>query len=113
MGACILFSKEVLDKVGGFDEKMFMYAEEVELFLRINNEIIFAPEAVVTHLGGKSGGTQLISELRGIEYLYRKHYPRLYWYLKLILKLGIILRIVLYSLVPSKKNAVKQYLQYL
>src|SRR5690606_17226107 len=34
-GAFIMARKEVLDKVGGFDEKFFMYGEDVDLSFRI------------------------------------------------------------------------------
>ncbi len=56
-GACILIKKEVLAEVGLFDEKIFMYAEDMDLCLRIrkqNKKVFFLPEAIVLHYQGKS-----------------------------------------------------------
>jgi GT2 family glycosyltransferase len=56
-GACILLKREVLERLGGFDERFHMYAEDNELCLRILRagwEIVFEPSAVVIHHGAKS-----------------------------------------------------------
>lgn len=56
-GADMMIKKEVLDKVGGFDEDFFMYCEEVELSYRISKagyKSISVPEAKIIHLEGKS-----------------------------------------------------------
>ena len=34
-GACMLVRKEAIDKSGGFDERFFMYAEDIDLSFRI------------------------------------------------------------------------------
>lgn len=56
-GADIFFRKDVLDKIGLFDEKFFMYCEEVDLCKRIKDNgysIKIVPEAQIIHLAGKS-----------------------------------------------------------
>ena len=56
-GACMLFRKDVFLKVGGFDERFFMYFEEVDICLRIKSigyKIMYFPKSVVIHFVGKS-----------------------------------------------------------
>jgi GT2 family glycosyltransferase len=58
IGACMLVRREVYQQVGGFDERFFMYSEETDWQRRIHDagwDIIFVPEARITHLGGASG----------------------------------------------------------
>lgn len=56
-GADVMIRKSVLDEVGIFDERFFMYFEENELQFRIRkagNEIYINPEAQIIHLHDKS-----------------------------------------------------------
>lgn len=56
-GADMLMSKEIFEKVGGFDPVFFMYYEETELQYRIKKlgyKIMSIPEAQIIHLEGKS-----------------------------------------------------------
>lgn len=51
-GAAILVRREVVQQVGGFDERFHMYGEDHEWCIRIARagwQLIFEPEAVVTH----------------------------------------------------------------
>ena len=56
-GSCILVRSSSFHAVGGFDEKFFMYFEDVDLCERIaaiGSKIVFAPAATVVHAGGHS-----------------------------------------------------------
>jgi len=56
-GACLVVRREVLDRVGGFDEGFFMYSEELDWCKRIKSagwKIVYLPEAQVIHHAGKS-----------------------------------------------------------
>jgi GT2 family glycosyltransferase len=56
-GAAMLVRREVVDEVGGFDERFHMYGEDNEWCLRIRRagwRLLFEPDAVVTHLGAAS-----------------------------------------------------------
>ncbi|MFO7698194.1 MAG: glycosyltransferase family 2 protein [Anaerolineae bacterium] len=56
-GACILLRREALVQVGAFDERYFMYSEEMDLFLRLLRAgwtTYWVPAARVIHLGGRS-----------------------------------------------------------
>jgi GT2 family glycosyltransferase len=57
MGSCLLIRREVLDKVGLFDERFFMYFEDTDLCRRINNagyEVVYLPSARVIHHHGRA-----------------------------------------------------------
>jgi len=56
-GAAMLVRKEVIEQVGGLDERFFMYSEELDWQRRIKRagwDVVYYPEAKVTHFGGKS-----------------------------------------------------------
>ncbi len=58
-GACMIIRKELFNSIGGFDEKYFMYYEELDLcrkLRKLGKKIGFAPEAVVIHAEGISSG---------------------------------------------------------
>jgi N-acetylglucosaminyl-diphospho-decaprenol L-rhamnosyltransferase len=57
LGACMLTRRELLEEVGGFDERYFMYSDEVEWCWRIRAAgwaIWQQPQAEVIHYGGAS-----------------------------------------------------------
>jgi len=56
-GCCVMFRRELLEQLGGFDAQFFYHFEEVDLCRRVWNTgtpILFTPDAVITHLGGQS-----------------------------------------------------------
>lgn len=67
-GADMMIRSDVLDKVGGFDEDIFMYSEEVEFTWRaVHNagaEVISVPDAHIFHLEGASFGEKKFNERR-------------------------------------------------
>lgn len=83
MGAALMVRRSVIDKVGGMDESFFMYYEEVDLCYRIKQagwRIIFIPEAVIIHSGGRSTGqipvTKRIVMLTSLLAFLRKHHGK-------------------------------------
>lgn len=60
-GACVLISREVLETIGLFDEKLFLYFEDTDLSVRAQRrgfQILFCPEAIIWHKNaGSSGGS--------------------------------------------------------
>ncbi|HQA64130.1 MAG TPA: glycosyltransferase family 2 protein [bacterium] len=57
MGAFMLIKKEVFDKVGLFDEKFFIWFEEVDLCRRVRQagyKIWYTPNLKIIHYGGAS-----------------------------------------------------------
>jgi GT2 family glycosyltransferase len=56
-GCCVMFRRDVLRALGGFDNQFFYHYEEVDLCLRTwkaGHSIVYTPDAVITHLGGQS-----------------------------------------------------------
>ncbi len=109
-GACILTSKKVYNAVGGFDEGVFMYMEEVDLQYRADKlgySSYFYPEARFTHVGfgssGKSKSYPVQQVFRGFLYLYKKHRPPLARFiLRIMLKLKAGVAILIGRITKSR-----------
>lgn len=93
-GACFITKKKYFNRLGGFDENIFMYMEEIDLFYRAKKlgfKVGFCPKAKFIHLGSASstGRTQpIIQVFKGLTYFYQKHYSSLdQKILKIMLKL--------------------------
>lgn len=53
-GACFAMRREVLQEIGGFDDKFFLYFEEFDLSRRVQKlgwRVYFEPELTVQHIG--------------------------------------------------------------
>lgn len=75
-GTAILVRREVIDSVGGFDERFHMYGEDHEWCLRIKRggwSLVFEPDAVVVHHGGWSS-LQRWTDLEKIRVQLESHY---------------------------------------
>ncbi len=82
IGCALAIAREAFDRVGGWDERYFMYAEEFELCWQLRDAgyaSYYVREAEITHLGGQAGldrytEQQLINARSGVAFL-RRHYP--------------------------------------
>jgi len=79
-GCAMLLSAPLLYAIGGFDERFFMYYEDVDLCLRARAagyEVALAPDAHVWHLGSRSTNARpalkLYYEARSRLLFYSKH----------------------------------------
>ena len=57
-GGCLVVRKSVLDQVGWFDERFFMYCEDVDLCKRITDagwQLFYLSDAEIIHLCGGAG----------------------------------------------------------
>ena len=84
-GAFMLMPKEVIEKVGLFDEDYFMYGEDIDLCYKIKEagyDIVYYPEAHIYHLKGgssKKKRTKVIYNFHDAMWIfYRKHYINKY-----------------------------------
>jgi len=81
-GAALVIRRADYELVGGFNTRYFMYVEDVELCYQLgkhSKRIIYLPQAVMTHLGGKSTGDQgprldSILHQNRVDYA-RRHFP--------------------------------------
>lgn len=75
-GACLLVRRDVFDRVGGFDERFFLYWEDADLCRRIRSAGFatrYCPAARVEHTVGQSSRTARVLALRAFHrsaYLY-------------------------------------------
>ncbi len=63
MGSALMIKKEYLDKVGYFDEKFFMYMEDVDLcrrFWEAGYSVVYIPQAKMYHYHGRSSKNKMI-----------------------------------------------------
>ena len=80
MGAALVARRQVFNQIGGLDEALFMYMEEVEWFYRAKKagfKSYFLKEAEIIHLGRGSAKTgkkePILNIYRGLIHYYRKH----------------------------------------
>lgn len=80
IGACLLLRKATLDQAGIFDERFFMYGEEMDLCYRLARagwSVWYTPERSVVHYGGASGTAGTPSQfLHAREMYFGKWYGR-------------------------------------
>jgi len=114
-GCALMARKEVLEKISGFDDSFFMYAEEIELCLRTKKvgwQVWFTPKAQIVHLGKGKTERPILGEYKSLLYFFKKHFP--FWHfsvLKLLLRLGAVLRIVFFGIIKKDEKLKKIYFQ--
>lgn len=107
-GACILTKKEYFQRLGGFDDKIFMYMDEIDLLYRAKQQgfkVYFYPDARFIHLGSASSAARtypILQVYRGFLYLYKKHFPGQVFFLKIMLQLKAILGIIIGRIIKNQ-----------
>lgn len=104
-GACFAISRKVFNMISGFDEKYFMYFEDVDLGYRLKNlgfQNIYSPKAVITHAGGESTKNMKIEMLKihhesASTFLSVKYSKPIYRPLLSVIKIGLRLRFLISS----------------
>ena len=102
-GSFMFFRTEVLKEVGGFDERFFMYAEDIDLCYRIGQkgyEIHYVPYTSVVHYKGESSKKDNLKYIKNFNdslYLFfEKHYTNRYSQLfRIVILVGIFLKKVI------------------
>lgn len=93
-GTAMLIRKDVVEKIGVLDDKLFMYVEDVDYCWRakVNKfKIGWISGATITHIGGGSSKNPRVAqwrgEFKGLVYLYNKYYG---WVAAILLRLMIV-----------------------
>lgn len=111
-GAFILIKREIFEEVSGFDEDIFMYMDEIDLFKKIEQKgykVNFTPKIKAIHLHRASSRDNIEKaftlELKGIKIYFEKYFAGSYPLVRIFLVLGLILRIIAFSLLGKTKRA--------
>ena len=92
-GACMMVRKDVFEKLGGFEEKLFMYMEDMELCFRAKKKgylTYFYPNIELLHKerGSSNRTFAIIHIYEGILFFYKKYMPL--WQYNLVKRLLIL-----------------------
>lgn len=117
-GTAMLIRDNVIKNIGFLDEKIFMYGEDVEFCLRAKKHRFvtgWVSDVSIKHIGGASSDKaqykQWLGELRGLEYIYKKHFGKFHnLILKVLIKVFIPIRAIAFYVV-GKKDYARTYFQ--
>jgi GT2 family glycosyltransferase len=110
-GAFFLVREEAIREAGYFDEKYFMYVEELDLSYQITKrgwEIWYLPQFSIIHYGQASSSSEFATtqEFKGLKIYFAKNLPKWQFpWLRLCLKSGALLRIIVLGLLKGGKTA--------
>jgi len=109
-GACIFAKREIFEKVGLFDEKYFLYLEDMDFSLRAKKsgyKIIYEPKAVMWHKNAASAGGSG-SKMQDY-YISRNRLLFAFKHAKVRTKLAVIKQIVSQAKDPVKRAALMDF----
>lgn len=115
-GSVMAIKKEVIDKIGFLDEKIFMYAEDVDFCIRAKKAGLstgICSGAEIIHIGGGSLSnprfSQWLGEFKGLIYLYKKYFGSLIaFFLRILIYFFVFLRVIVFFII-GKKNIALNY----
>lgn len=99
-GAALVIRRELLDDIGPFDERFFMYCEDVDIAYRAKQagwKVMYFPGATVVHLRARSSDQNpvrmIVAFHRSMYLFFKKHYAeRSSILVRAIVPLGLIFR---------------------
>lgn len=119
-GSFFFIRRVAMDKVGLFDENIFMYGDEIEWSMRFKAagwKVGYTPVTKIVHLERRSSGglpqNAVLGEFKGLKYIYGKYYPE--WKqvaLGTLLDIAAAIRVVFW-LLRLKPQMAKIYLEAL
>jgi GT2 family glycosyltransferase len=103
-GAALLVRRAAFDAVDGFDERFFLYFEEVDLAYRMRAagwETHFAPVTDVTHVGGASTSQRFApmyaQQFAALMQYYAFHRPSQMWRARAAVRMAMASKLAWYS----------------
>ena len=112
-GACMFVKREVFEKVGFFDEKYFLYLEDIDLCQRAKRagfKITFEPKAIIWHKNASSSGGSG-SKLQDY-YITRNRLLFAFKYAKLKTKLAVFRQILMNMNNSVKRRALVDFITF-
>ncbi len=105
-GAAMLVRREVYEQLGGFDERFFIYVEDVDLCYRawqVGWKVLYYPDATIIHAIGRStdlvANKMIVTFHQSMYKFYKKHYAhKTPFYLRPLIPIGLALRASLFIL---------------
>ena len=99
-GAAMMFRRRVYSEIGGFDERFFMYGEDLDFCKRALDKgwkTVYVNDARIIHFGGQSSGKRKVKSLINFYeamWLYYKKHFKYNFLINLLVWLGIKFRMV-------------------
>ncbi len=97
-GSFMLFTREVYEKVGGFDPQFFMYGEDLDLCYRVQQagyKVFYVPNTEIIHYKGESTKRSSIDETKvfynAMHLFVKKHFSSSFL-VEIILRFAIVAR---------------------
>ncbi len=100
-GAAMLFRRQVYEEIGGFDERFFMYGEDLDFCKRIFDKgwgVVYVSNAKIIHFGGQSSKKRKVQSLRNFYeamwIYYKKHFaPKQFFLVNIAVWLAIKIKL--------------------
>ncbi len=117
-GGFFMISRELFGEMGGFDENLFMYVEDMELCFRLKKKklkVLFSSDATIQHVGqGSSNRSFAIKNIyKGLLYFHKKHKGLLSYNLVKITLLLKAVSLVMLGRISNNKYLYSTYKQAL
>ncbi|MEX2007355.1 MAG: glycosyltransferase family 2 protein [Candidatus Levyibacteriota bacterium] len=117
-GGFMMVRRDVWEKLGGFDEKFFMYLEDMEFCYRVKKhklKVMFSPAATIQHVGQASSDRSfaIANIYKGLLYFHKKHKGRFSYSFTKILLIVKALLLVIVGKLSNNKYLDKAYSQAL
>jgi GT2 family glycosyltransferase len=117
-GACMVVRREALEEVGGFDERFFLYWEDVDLCRRMASKgwkIIYYPKGAIQHAVGGSSENNLIRSVfefhRSAYHYYLKHHGSNRQIFKLLLIPALSVRFAGVLFIHSLRGMIRYFMK--
>ncbi len=117
-GGFMIVKKDLFEKLGGFDENLFMYMEDMEFCFRVKKEglkVLFDPYVEIVHEshGSSSRAFAIKNIYKGMLYFHKKHGTSLSYSLVKIMLMGKARLLVAFGKIVNNKYLTDTYSQAL